>query len=117
DEPWSAELLEPLAENPRLHKLGIAGTGIGDLEIPTLLQCRHLRSIDVTATKITAKGVKQLLALPGLAEIRISETAVSAELREQATAAGVRLDILKVEPSVRPKFNSGFGGGPPDSPK
>jgi len=118
--PWSAELLEPLARNPRLRILNIRGTGIGDLELPAILQCRHLQSIDVTVTKMTAQGVQQLLALPELEEISVDETAVSAELREQAAAAGVRLEVEVLVPYSRPRINPGagmFGSGPPDPPE
>ena len=96
------------------------GTGIGGQEIPAFLQCRPLRCIDLTSTKVTAKEVQRLLALPELEEIFSSETAGSAERREQAAAAGVRLEVDEIGPPSPPKVTSGagmFGGGPPDSVK
>jgi hypothetical protein len=92
-EPWTAELLEPLARNPRLRSLSFLGTGIDDQQIPAFLQCRQLRQIDLISTRVTPKGVQSLLSLPALEEISISETAVSAELRREAAAAGVRLNV------------------------
>ena len=91
-EPWSPELLQPLARNPRLRELDLYDTGIGDQELSALLECRHLRRIDLTDTKVTAKGVQTLFALPELEELSISETAISAELQKEAAAAGVLLN-------------------------
>ena len=92
-EPWSAALLEPLARNPRLRKLNLDDTGIGDGELAALLQCRHLRRIELCSTKVTAKGLQSLLVLPQLEELAISEAATSDELRKHAAEAGVRLDV------------------------
>lgn len=92
-EPWSAGLLEPLARNPCLRHLKFNGTGIGDQEIPAFLKCRHLRSIDLIGTRVTAKGVQRLLALPELKEISVEDIAVNDEIRSQAATAGIRLEI------------------------
>src|SRR4051794_27613184 len=93
EEPWSPALLEPLARNPRLRKLNLSETGVGDAELAAILKCSQLRSIEICSTTVTAKGVQSLLKLPNLEELAISEAALSDELQKQAAETGVRLDI------------------------
>jgi hypothetical protein len=108
-EPWSPELLEPLTRNPRLQRLDLEGTGVGDQELAAILKCRQLRIIRLRFTKVTEKGVQTLLALPELEELALSEEAVDDELRAQAAAAGVKLEVEERSPYSSPRMNPGSG--------
>jgi hypothetical protein len=92
-EPWPAGLLEPLGRNPRLKELNFMATGIGDPAIPALLECRHLRKIELGGAEVTPKGLLELLKLPNLQEIGIHDSSLNDEVRAKAAAAGVRLEI------------------------
>jgi hypothetical protein len=92
-EPWPAGLLEPLARNPRLKELNFMATGIGDPAIPALLQCRHLRKIELNGANVTPQGLLDLLKLPSLKEIGIHYSSLNDEVRAKAVEAGVRLEI------------------------
>lgn len=68
-------------------------TGIGDPAIPALLQCRHLRKIELNGADVTPKGLLDLLKLPNLKEVGIHDNSLNDEVRAKAAAAGVRLEI------------------------
>jgi hypothetical protein len=54
---------------PKLRELWVAGTAVSDAGLEHLRGLKHLKTLDVGGTKVTAEGWKRLrAALPSLEE-------------------------------------------------
>ena len=75
---------------------------VGDAGIEPLLGLKNLQRLSLGNTRLTAEGVRRLLALPALQDLSLTSPAIGMEARE---------DLKKVRPGVRLSI-SGSADGP-----
>ena len=81
------------AGSSRLRSLDLSSTQVTDRLATSLASCNHLQTLDVADTYISPDGIRSLLDLPAIREIRLSESELLDDrgLERQAASAGVRL--------------------------
>src|SRR5207248_11107202 len=88
--------LKDLTQLRQLYVSGPAdGEAVGDAGIEPLLGLKNLQRLSLGNTRLTAEGVRRLLALPAIQDLSLTSPAIGKEAREelQKVRPGVRLSI------------------------
>ena len=93
------EMMAGVAEFSNLKSLGLSGSPITDRGLEPLLKLANLTNLGLDRTQITDQGFESLLSLPKLQSVHAADTAVTEACRQR---------VQKILESRRPP---GFGMG------